>query len=214
MRFAPIALVALALVLGGCSAQDDSQAHKDANAASHDASQAGDQLRNAAGQAESAIDKAASSQQAHDFKQQLLAIAIKSRLASSDLDAASNVRVSVANGVATLSGRVHTAGEKAKLVGETGQIGGVKSVDDQLVIDRKAPNASESLDDVGLEAKVRTALVGQAGTNGFRVSVKAHDGHVTLGGTVPSADIKSTIVATAKNTAGVRSLSETIAVHS
>jgi osmotically-inducible protein OsmY len=204
-RFLPLALVA-ALGLAACSASDEKTANHDASAAATDAGHAVQQ----AGQE---IGDALKSKQAADIKHQLFAAGIKSRLVASDLDAAANVNVREAAGVVTLSGRVHTAGEAEKLVGETKEMDGVKSVVNDMVVDRSAPSASESANDLALETRIRAALAGDTGTNAFKISVKAHDGAVALAGTVGSEAIKSTIVTTVKKTSGVRSLSETIAVH-
>jgi hyperosmotically inducible protein len=204
-RFVPVALVA-AFVVAGCSASDQSKANTDASAAATDAGRAVQQ----AGQA---VGDALKSKPAEEFKHQLFAAGIKSRLVSSDLDAAANVTVREAAGVVTLSGRVHTAGEAEKLVGETKAMDGVKSVENRLVVDRSAPSAAESANDLALETRIRAALASETGANAFKISVKAHGGAVALAGAVGSEAIKSTIVATVKKTAGVRSLSETIAVH-
>ncbi len=192
-------LVLAFVALSACSAQENARNENDA--------------KNAASQAGAAVDRAVHSKPAQQLKESLLAASIKARLAASDLDATTNVRVGVSGGVATLSGRVHSAGEKTKLVEETRQISGVKSVVDELVVDRNAPTARATLDDVALETRIRAAIAGEAGANAFRLKIAAKAGVVTLGGAVATAALKETIVATARKTPGVRSLSESIAVH-
>ena len=179
-----VAVLSIALLLAACSGKTADQT-----------------LRDAAG---SAPAKAA--------QDSLLAAALKARLAAADLDSAATVHVRVSAGRATLSGSVRSAQVRANLVKAAGGANGVRTVQDDLRIDPRAPSARDSFDDVSVQARVTAALAAQAGVNALRVHVRAHAGAVTLEGSAPSAAIKSTMVAAAKEVAGVRGVVDRLRV--
>ncbi len=63
--------------------------------------------------------------------------------------------------------------------------------------------AGRNLRDAALSAAVEAAIAGQAGLNVFHIGATAHNGVVTLTGTVSSAAIASTAVRTARHVRGV-----------
>jgi osmotically-inducible protein OsmY len=146
-----------------------------------------------------------------DFKDGLLVAAIKAKLAASDFDSATRVHVSVRDGVATLSGDARSAAQRATDRDLAATVKGITRVDDRLGVSpsRDAKDAG----DVALAARITGALVAQTGVNALSVHVSVEGGSVTLTGHAPSAAIKSTMIAAAKGTSGVRNVADRIAVR-
>jgi len=145
------------------------------------------------------------------FKDALLVASIKAKLAADDFDSATRVHVSIHNGVATLSGAARSAAQKKKDVALAAQVKGVTRVVDELGV-APSPGAKDA-GDVALAARITGALVAQTGINALAVHVGVRDGVVTLDGHVPSDAIKTTMLAVAKGTAGVRNVDDRIAVR-
>jgi hyperosmotically inducible periplasmic protein len=146
------------------------------------------------------------------FRDTLLAAAVRTKLLSEDVDSATRVQVSINAGVVTLSGRVGSATEKARVLSAARSVRGVKSVEETLTVGSVGPSVAQSVDDAGLAAKVEGAMVAQAGVNVSGVGVKAKAGIVTLTGHVPTSAIKSTMVEAAKKASGVRNVVDQIVV--
>ena len=105
-----------------------------------------------------------------------------------------NIEVSVTDGVVTLSGAVGTE-IQMELAGEiVRSIKGVKSVQNNLVISRgltmsqesREPTLGERLDDLTIEASVKTALMLNANVSARHIGVDSDRGHVFLTGKVAS----------------------------
>jgi hyperosmotically inducible protein len=141
----------------------------------------------------------------------LILTGVKARLTADDPDSATTLGVSVSNGTVTLRGTVRNQRDRARAVAEARGVRGVKAVDDQLRIDPNGPRLKERFDDISLATRITTAIGAQIGLNSVRVQV--HDGVATLGGTAPDAKTKSTAVATARGTNGVRNVIDRIRVE-
>lgn len=133
-----------------------------------------------------------------------LTIAVKAKLAGVDVDSADTVGVSVTVSTVTLTGKAHSEGERQAYAAAARSVDGVRDVDDRLVIDPREQGVREQSSDAALAAKVSAAIAGQAGINVFHVKVAAHDGVVSIQGTVSSDSIARTIVDTARGVDGVR----------
>lgn len=105
-----------------------------------------------------------------------------------------NIEVSVTDGVVTLSGAVGTE-IQMELAGEiVRSIKGVKSVQNNLVISRgltisqesREPTLGERLDDLTIEASVKTALMLNTNVSARHIGVDSDRGHVLLTGKVAS----------------------------
>jgi osmotically-inducible protein OsmY len=105
-----------------------------------------------------------------------------------------NIEVSVVDGVVTLTGAVGTEIQK-ELAGEiVRSIKGVKSIQNNLVISRGLmitqqsiePTLGERLDDLTIEASVKTALMLNTNVSARNIGVDSDRGHVLLTGKVAS----------------------------
>lgn len=140
-------------------------------------------------------------------------VAVKAKLAGVDVDSADTVGVAASNGTVTLTGKAHSQAERQAYIAAAQSVDGVHSVDDRLVIDPNERGIREQSGDVTLAGKVSAAIAGQAGINVFHVKVSAHDGAVSIDGTVPSASIARTIVDTARGVDGVKRVDSRITVR-
>lgn len=137
---------------------------------------------------------------------------LRAKIAAVDLDAATTVGIAVHQGHVTLTGPVRSAHERDELVRAAKSIKGVTAVDDELRVDPNVRGAADRAGDLALAAKITTALAAQTGVNAINVRPSAKDGVVTLRGDVPSSAIKTTMLATTRNVAGVRKVVDDIKV--
>jgi osmotically-inducible protein OsmY len=143
-----------------------------------------------------------------------LAVVVKSRLATIDIDSTTAVDVSVAHGAVTLSGQARAAAERAAYVHAASTVDGVTSVADRLGINPHLRGLREQTADAALAGRVSAAIAAQAGVNVFKVKVSAQRGVVTLSGTVPRESIARTIGDTVRSVGGVKDVIDRITVHS
>ena len=174
------AALAAIVLLAGCTAGSQKQAQQAASAAP---------------------------QQAQDA---LLAGAVKTKLATVDVDSAASVSVNVDRGAVTLNGEARTADQRKQYEDAARSVNGVTGVTDNLVVNPKMRGAKESLGDAALAAKVMGAITAQAGVNAVQIHATAKDGTVTLSGTADSATKKTLIEETARGVNGVRVLIDRI----
>lgn len=139
-------------------------------------------------------------------KDALLAIAVKARLAASDLDSTTGVGVTAKDGIVTLGGSVRTRPEIATVTAAARSVSGVKAVRTELHVDPYLPSAREQTGDLALEARVMAGIAAQAGLNALSVHASAKNGVVTLDGTVHTRPVEDTILNAATRTPGVRVL--------
>jgi hyperosmotically inducible protein len=172
---AGIAAVVLSLVFDGCTQQ-----------------QVETESRAIASAAPAAVNDAA------------LVAEVEARLVQSDASSALHVAVDVHHGDATLSGKVKSAAVAARFKQIAASTSGVKAVVARLTIDRALPSPGQQVRDFALATAVRASLADQAGVNGLDIGVASQSGTVTLSGTVKTAAIKSTLLAAAKSTEGVK----------
>jgi osmotically-inducible protein OsmY len=142
----------------------------------------------------------------------LIYAAVKARLAGADIDSATRISVAVHDDVVTLRGIVKDDAARQRDVHLVSGMRGVARVDDQLRIGHVGPSTAQTVRDVALVAAVESALTAQAGINVARIKVTAAAGRVSLSGTAPTAAIKSTLVAAAEHTPGVRNVVDAIVV--
>ena len=140
----------------------------------------------------------------------LILSGVKAKLIGDDPDSTTTVAVSVANGIVTLSGSVHDAGVRRRLVASARGSAGVEGVVDRLRIDPHGPRLKERVADLALAARVEAAITAQLGLQ--HIAVRVERGVATLDGTVADAKTKRTILATARATSGVRNVVDRIRV--
>ncbi len=136
----------------------------------------------------------------------LLTTAVKAKLITVDINSTASLGVKVSSGVATLSGSVRNPAARAKTVAAARSVPGIHEVVDRLRIDGRVPDVSQRLLDAALAGRIAGAIFTQTGINGVKVDVT--DGAVTLRGNIVDPKIRSAAVDTARNTSGVRSVTD------
>ncbi|MFN2450407.1 MAG: BON domain-containing protein [Candidatus Baltobacteraceae bacterium] len=179
-------IVAAAIVLTGCTGEQQRQAESTTQALA------------------TSVPRAA--------QNALLAGAVAAKLAGVDIDAATTVHVANDNGAIALTGQAHTASERAAYERAARSVNGVRSVRDNLTVEPRLRGLRQNAQDSALTVRVSAAIAGQAGVNVFHVSPAVKDGVVTLRGSVSAASIARTIVSTVQRVPGVKHVVDHITV--
>ena len=129
---------------------------------------------------------------------------------------ASDLKVTVHNGKATLSGNVGEDVNKELAKQIALGVDGIKEVDNQIVVqeDYKPSGKQgygEKVDDITINATVRARLIWSKYSY-ISTNVETNNGRVTLTGSVTSAAAKANAERLASNTRGVRSVSNQIRI--
>jgi hyperosmotically inducible protein len=135
---------------------------------------------------------------------------------------ANDLKVSVHEGKATLSGKVEEGVDKDLAKQIALGVNGVETVDNQIVVqaDYVPPVRSsgrsygEEIDDATITAKVKSKLLWSTYTDGLGTEVDTKLGHVTLTGSADSAASKELAGRLASNTAGVVAVDNRLTVKS
>lgn len=126
-----------------------------------------------------------------------------------------DIKVKVDHGVATLTGDVATAAQKAEAA-RLAKVVGITSVVNNIVIDptedtslaEKVKNgmnkSGEKISDAWITTKVNWFFVGEDSLKGSKIDVDTKNNVVTLNGTVTNAAGKARAEALAKDTDGVK----------
>ena len=146
-------------------------------------------------------------------KDAALAVAIKGKLTTIDLDSAAAVNVAVNDGAVTLSGQVRSEAVRKQFDDAARSIGGVRGFDDRTTVNPKVRSVRESASDAALIVKIDATLLGQTGINALKVKTAAHSGVVTLSGTVSSQATKQTMIDSVRGLNGVKNVVDHIAVR-
>jgi osmotically-inducible protein OsmY len=133
---------------------------------------------------------------------------------------ANDIKVSVHDGKATLTGKVEESVNKDLAKQIALGVNGVKEVDNQIVItaDYVAParqgdrSYGEVIDDATITAAVKSKLLWSRDTNGLDTDVDTKSGKVTLLGTADNAAAKALATRLAMNTRGVVSVNNELLV--
>lgn len=128
-----------------------------------------------------------------------------------------DVKVKVAGGVATLSGDVQNAAQKAE-AGRMAKITGITRVDNTIVVDPTEDKSladklksgmsktGEKIDDAWITTKVNWFFVGEDTLKHSKIDVDTKNNVVTLNGTVTNAAGKARAEQLARQTDGVKSV--------
>jgi len=133
---------------------------------------------------------------------------------------ANDLKVSVDNGTATLTGKVGEDVDKDLAKQIALGVDGIKKVDNQIAVtsDYEAPKVStdrtfgEFIDDASITTAVKSKLVWSKNAEGMSADVDSLKGKVTLRGTADSAAHKEAAGRLARNTKGVLSVDNRIEV--
>ncbi len=147
------------------------------------------------------------------------------RLDTSETVRKYDVKVKVDGGVATLSGDVATAAQKAEAE-KLAKIDGIARVQNDIAIDPDEDRSlgermkagmsktGEKISDAWITTKVNWFFVGEDALKGGRIDVDTKDNVVTLTGTVTSQAGRTRAVALAKQTEGVKDVVDRLTVTS
>lgn len=132
---------------------------------------------------------------------------------------ASDIKVSVDNGKATLTGKVEEDVNKDLAKQIALGVSGIKEVDNQIVVQADyapAPSTERGygqvIDDATITATVKSKLIWSKHTEGLDTEVDTKRGKVTLNGTAQSAAAKDLAGRLAANTRGVVSVDNRLTV--
>jgi hyperosmotically inducible protein len=137
---------------------------------------------------------------------------VKTALIGDARTKAHQVDVETFKGAVQLNGFVDSAEAKAAAGSLAKNVEGVESVKNNLQIgaDRTAGRA---VDDKGITAKVRAALIDDPRTKSHQIEVTTNDGRVQLGGFVDTAASKAAAEQLATNVAGVTKVTNKLQVR-
>jgi len=134
---------------------------------------------------------------------------IQSRL-QNDADLKNNpIDVHVEAGVAVLTGRVDSEGEKAKAA-KLAHVHDVDIVDNRL--DVGSASAGNAISDTAVTTKVKSQIVANATLRQADISVTTNNGVVTLSGHVPSEEVHQLALGMARSTGGVTRVEDQLTV--
>ena len=134
-----------------------------------------------------------------------------------------DIKVTVLNSEATLSGEVATEAQKTE-AGRLAKVAGATKVQNAIVVDPRADKTvadrmkagltktGEKISDTWITAKVKWFFMGDDLLKGSDINVDTNDRVVTLKGTVKSAAGRSRAVALATDTDGVRRVIDELVV--
>lgn len=153
---------------------------------------------------------------------------VKSQLVTDDTVKARQIDVTTRDHVVTLTGDVNTAQEEERALQIARSTKGVASVVDHIdvgpkprpgdapsptaAIDRTAESLGDKLSDASLTATVKSKLLADPDTSGLRIDVDTKDKVVTLSGKVKSQAEKGQAVQIARNTEGVKSVTDKLTI--
>ena len=140
----------------------------------------------------------------------------KSRLAGEDILKKSKIGVTTTNGVVTLEGSASSSKAKSAAEATVKMVEGVKSVDNNLKIPASTKAGAKTRDavtktervvsDSWITTKVKSEILADSVSKGFKVSVKTIHGVVVLDGVLPNGDAVDHVKDIAGKVKGVKSV--------
>jgi hyperosmotically inducible protein len=138
---------------------------------------------------------------------------VKAKYLGDDRLKGSHIKVTTTNGVVTLTGSAPNAGSKSAAEELAGDVSGVKSVDDQLATPATQGSAHKAVaktervgSDSWITTKVKSEIMADSVSKGFKVSVKTVNGVVMLSGVLPNDDAVAHVKDLAEKVEGVKSV--------
>jgi osmotically-inducible protein OsmY len=142
---------------------------------------------------------------------------INFRLDTSNMVRKYDIKVSVNNGVATLTGDVANAAQKAE-AGRLAKVAGVTKVENNITIDKNVDKSladkmknglsktGEKIDDAWITTKINWFFVGEDTLKHSKINVDTKNNVVTLSGTVTNLAGKNRAAQLARQTDGVKNV--------
>jgi hyperosmotically inducible protein len=138
---------------------------------------------------------------------------VKSAFAGDDRLKGSHIRVKTTNGVVTLSGSAPSSDSRSAADDIAKNVDGVRSVDDQVTTPSSSGDAHRAVastervgSDSWITTKVKSEILADSLSKGFKVSVKTTDGVVRLRGVLPNDDAVAHVKDLAEKVKGVKSV--------
>lgn len=139
-----------------------------------------------------------------------IALKIRGRLLVKGNVSATATKVAVSEGVVTLSGEVDNLAQKELTAIYAAEIEGVRSVNNELVVDSTPEPAdltlNEKIDDASITSQVKYALLTHKSTSALKTKVSTADGVVTISGNADSDAEKSLVTKLASDVRGAKSV--------
>jgi hyperosmotically inducible protein len=137
---------------------------------------------------------------------------VKTALIANRATKATQINVETLEGVVQLSGFVDSEIARQAAVSTARSIGGVREVQDRLLIRDAGRTAGQAIDDTVIEAKLKTELASAGLEMASDVIVEVNSGIVELSGFVPTHDQKNRAAAIARRISGVMDVKNNITV--
>jgi hyperosmotically inducible protein len=141
---------------------------------------------------------------------------VKSTFLGDDRLKGSHIHVTTTNGVVTLRGSALSADAKAAAEELAHNVDGVKSIDDELTtsasngtMHKAVSNTEREGSDSWITTKVKSEILADSVSKGFKVSVKTVNGVVMLHGMLPNDDAVAHVKDLAEKVQGVKSVDTT-----
>jgi hyperosmotically inducible periplasmic protein len=138
---------------------------------------------------------------------------VKAKYLGDDRLKGSHIKVTTTNGVVTLTGSALGADSKSAAEELANEVNGVKSVDDELVtpasqgsVHKAMANTERVGSDSWITTKVKSEIMADSVSKGFKVSVKTVNGVVMLSGVLPNDDAVAHVKDLAEKVEGVKSV--------
>jgi hyperosmotically inducible protein len=144
-----------------------------------------------------------------------IAFKLRGRLLMKSNVSAATTKVSVNEGVVTLTGTAENMAQKELTETYAKEIAGVKSVKNSLVITAKPASdltLGEKIDDASITSQVKYALISHKSTSALKTKVTTTDGVVEISGEADSDAEKSLVTKLAQDVRGVKSVTNNMTV--
>jgi hyperosmotically inducible periplasmic protein len=156
----------------------------------------------------------AQTQRAPNRDDAVISMRVKAALIANEATKASQINVETRDGVVQLSGFVDSEAMRAAAASSTQRIGGVKKVENKLMIRDANRSAGQAVDDTVIAAKVKGELAGKTGIGtATRVNVEVNSGVVELSGFVATLDQKTQAADIARTVHGVKDVRNNISLQ-
>ena len=137
---------------------------------------------------------------------------VKAALLTDDTAKGTQIDVESKDGIVQLNGFVDSTDNKVAAARVAATVEGVKGVDNNLDVRTTDRSTSEVIDDAGVTAKVKAALIEDSTTKATEINVDTHEGTVQLNGFVDSQAAKDRAAELAQSIEGVRKVENNLSV--